>query len=79
MTDDVPEVVAIEGQMAAVTDLEGFTYLQREGNGVLLGVYEPTRGTGSRWRAWDFGLELFPEELERITPELPIGFERFPV
>ncbi len=26
--------------MPAVTDLEGFTYLQREQNGVLLGVYE---------------------------------------
>ena len=80
VTDDVPEVAAIEGDMPAVTDLEGFTYLQREGNGVLLGVYERNP---RHWRLdgadWDFGRELFPEELDRIMPELSIGFARFPV
>ena len=66
--------------MPAVTDLEGFTYLQREGNGVLLGVYEQNP---RHWKVegadWDFGRELFPEELDRIMPELSIGFARFPV
>jgi len=80
VTEDVPEVAAIEGDMPAVTDLEGFTYLQREGNGVLLGVYETHP---KHWMVegadWDFGMELFPEDLERILPELTIGFERFPV
>ena len=80
VTDDVPEVAAIEGDMPAVTDLEGFTYLQREGNGVLLGVYERNP---RHWRLdgadWDFGRELFPEEIDRIMPELSIGFARFPV
>ncbi|HVQ87163.1 MAG TPA: FAD-dependent oxidoreductase, partial [Actinomycetes bacterium] len=79
VTEDVPEVAAIEGDMPAVTDLEGFTYLQRERNGVLLGVYE----TNPRhWMVdgadWDYGMELIPEEIERISPELSIGFERFP-
>ena len=27
---------------------------------------------------WDYGMELIPEEIERISPELSIGFERFP-
>ena len=80
VTEDVPQVAAIEGDMAAVTDLEGFTYLQREGNGVLLGVYERNP---RHWKIegadWDFGMELFPEEIDRILPELSIGFERFPV
>ncbi|MEO8328602.1 MAG: FAD-dependent oxidoreductase, partial [Candidatus Nanopelagicales bacterium] len=79
VTEDVPEVAAIEGDMPAVTDLEGFTYLQRERNGVLLGVYE----TNPRhWMIdgadWDYGMELIPEEIERISPELSIGFQRFP-
>ncbi|MFZ0322931.1 MAG: FAD-dependent oxidoreductase [Actinomycetes bacterium] len=79
VTEEVPEVAAIDGVMPAVTDLEGFTYLQREGNGVLLGVYETnpkhwhTHGPG-----WDYGMELIPEEIDRISPELSIGFERFP-
>ena len=80
VTDEIPEVAAIQGDMAAVTDLEGFTYLQREGNGVLLGIYEQNP---RHWKVegadWDFGRELFPEELDRIMPELSIGFERFPV
>jgi len=80
VTADIPEVAAIEGDMPAVTDLEGFTYLQREGNGVLLGVYEQNP---RHWKVqgadWDFGRQLFPEEIDRIKSELTIGFRRFPV
>jgi dimethylglycine dehydrogenase len=79
VTEDVPEVAALSGRMPAVTDLEGFTYLQREQNGVLLGVYETNP---KHWYAdgpgWDYGMELIPEEVDRIAPELSIGFERFP-
>ncbi len=79
VTEDVPEVAAMTGPMPAVTDLEGFTYLQREQNGVLLGVYEQNP---KHWLAdgpdWDYGMELIPEEVDRIAPELSIGFERFP-
>jgi dimethylglycine dehydrogenase len=79
VTEDVPEVAALDRPMPAVTDLEGFTYLQRERNGVLLGVYETNP---KHWLAdgpdWNYGMELIPEEVERIAPELSIGFERFP-
>ncbi len=79
ITDDVPEVAAMRGPMAAVTDLEGFTYLQREGDGVLLGVYEQDpRHWMVEGADWDFGMTLFPEEIDRIMPELAIGFQRFP-
>jgi dimethylglycine dehydrogenase len=80
VTAEVPQVAVIEGDMPAVTDLEGFTYLQREGTGVLLGVYEQNP---RHWKVegadWDYGRTLFPEELDRIMPELSIGFRRFPV
>ncbi len=80
VTDEIPVVAAIEGLMPAVTDLEGFTYLQREGNGVLLGIYEQRP---VHWQVdgapWDFGMTLFPEDVERIAPELRMAFERFPV
>jgi dimethylglycine dehydrogenase len=79
VTDDIPEVAAMEGDMAAVTDLEGFTYLQREGDGVLLGVYERNpRHWMLEGAEWDYGRELFPAETDRIMPELSVGFERFP-
>ncbi len=80
VTEEIPQIAAIGGDMAAVTDLEGFTYLQKEGNGVLLGVYETNpRHWTTEGAPWDYGMELFPEEIERILPELTIGFQRFPV
>ena len=62
VTEDVPEVAAIDGDMPAVTDLEGFTYLQREGNGVLLGVYEqnPRHWMVGRARRGTSGMDAVP-------------------
>ncbi len=80
VTDEIPQVAAIKGLMPAVTDLEGFTYLQREGNGLLLGVYEQHP---AHWAVdgapWDFGMTLLPTDLDRIAPELAFAYERFPV
>lgn len=80
ITDDIPEVAAFGSElMPAVTDLEGFTYLQREGNGVLLGVYEQNpRHWSVEGAPWDFGMTLFPEESDRISEELTMAFDRFP-
>ncbi len=80
VTDDIPEVAGFGSDlMPAVTDLEGFTYLQREHNGVLLGIYEQhPKHWSVEGAPWEFGMTLFPEEVERITPELTLAFERFP-
>ncbi|MBF8291166.1 MAG: dependent oxidoreductase, partial [Chloroflexi bacterium] len=80
VTDEIPAIAAITGLMPAVTDLEGFTYLQREGNGLLLGVYEERP---VHWEVdgapWDFGMTLLPVDIDRITPELKLAFKRFPI
>jgi dimethylglycine dehydrogenase len=79
ITEDVPEIVAMNREIAAITDLEGFTYLQQERKGVLLGVYErDPRHWSTDGAAWDFGMDLLPTDIDRISPELAIGFERFP-
>jgi dimethylglycine dehydrogenase len=79
ITEDLPELIARKNEMPCVTDLEGFTYLQQERKGVLLGVYERNP---KHWKTegadWDYGMELLPEEIERIGEELSIGFARFP-
>jgi dimethylglycine dehydrogenase len=79
ITEDLPELVARKDEMPCVTDLEGFTYLQQERKGVLLGVYERKP---KHWKTegaeWDYGMELIPEDIERISDELNIGFARFP-
>jgi len=79
ITEDVPELAALDHEIVSITDLEGFTYLQPERKGVLLGIYE--RGP-RHWKIegaeWDFGMDLLPPDIDRILPELSIGFERFP-
>lgn len=79
VTEDVPEIMAIDWPMPAVTDLEGWTYLQREQNGAVLGVYE---ANPAHWHPegapWDFGATLLPPDIDRIAEELAIGFSRFP-
>jgi len=79
ITEDLPVLVARANEMPCVTDLEGFTYLQQERKGVLLGVYERNpRHWKTEGAEWDYGMELLPEDIDRILPELSIGFERFP-
>jgi dimethylglycine dehydrogenase len=79
ITDDVPELAALDREIVSITDLEGFTYLQPERKGVLLGIYERDP---RHWKVegadWDFGMDLLPPDVDRILPELSIGFERFP-
>jgi dimethylglycine dehydrogenase len=79
ITEDLPELVTRADEMPCVTDLEGFTYLQQERKGVLLGVYERNpRHWKTEGADWDYGMDLIPEDIERISPELNIGFQRFP-
>ena len=79
LTEDVPELAALSEEMPAVTDLEGYTYLQQERKGVLLGIYELNpRHWNVEGAPWDYGMELIPEEIDRIADELTVGLNRFP-
>lgn len=79
VTEDIPEVAALGRELPLTVDMEGFTYLRQERHGLLLGIYERRP---KHWQVegapWDYGTELIPEEIERIAPELEIGFRRFP-
>jgi len=80
VTEDIPELAALDHEIISVTDLEGFTYMQPNGRGVLLGVYErDPRHWKTEGADWDYGMTLLPPDIDRISPELEIGFERFPV
>ena len=79
VTEDIPELAGRDSEIACVTDLEGFTYMQPERKGILLGVYErEPRHWMPEGAPWDYGMDLLPPDLDRIMPELSIGFERFP-
>ena len=60
-------------------DLEGFTYMRQDQNGVLVGIYEIDHEHWAMDGApWDYGEELFQEQLHRIENELMLGFQRLP-
>lgn len=79
ITERIPEVAALQQELPVIVDMEGFTYLRQEAQGVLLGVYELNP---KHWMIegapWDYGVELLPEDVDRISTELCKGFERFP-
>ncbi len=79
ITEDIPSLTGNKWELHNIVDLDGFTYARQERNGLLLGVYERSF---KHWKMdgapWDYGMELIPEDIDRIAPELEVGFERYP-
>lgn len=68
-----------DSEMPIVVDPEGYTYTRQEHDGLLLGVYErDARHWCMDGAPWDYGMELIPEDIDRIGEELSLGFDRFP-
>jgi dimethylglycine dehydrogenase len=79
ISDTIPEVAALDKEMPLTVDLEGFTYMRQDQNGMLLGIYEIDH---QHWMMdgapWEYGFELQQEDPDRIEKELILGFERYP-
>ncbi|MHC8510287.1 MAG: GcvT family protein [Rhodospirillales bacterium] len=79
VTEDIPEIAALDFEVPMTVDLEGFTYLRQDQKGVLLGIYEINH---QHWNMdgapWDYGFELIPENFDRIEKELEMAFNRYP-
>lgn len=79
VTEPIRELAGLGQEIPTLVDLEGFTYARQEGQGLLLGVYERNP---KHWNVegapWDYGIELIPEDIDRISPELAKGFARYP-
>eukprot|EP01083_Nonionella_stella_P077619 212038_1 len=91
ITERIPGVAAFQEehgkQLPVVRDLVGSYYVRQERDGLLYGPYESDRTmqTVDRWAGRDapsppdeFGMELFPEDLERLQPHLEHAMERLP-
>ncbi len=79
ITDSIPEVEALDFEVPMTVDLEGFTYMRQDQKGVLVGIYEIEHEHWAMDGApWDYGMELFQEQLDRIENELTLGFARYP-
>ena len=80
ITDDIPEVLALDRELPFLADLDGEIYIRQERGGVLVGVYEKAaRPWAVAGTPWDYGQnELLPPDIDRLTDELAIGYARFP-
>jgi dimethylglycine dehydrogenase len=79
ITEDMPEVMAMQKEMLPTTDYSGEIYMRQEGRGVLMGTYEQDcRVWSPDETPWDFHMQLLPDDLERLSPHLEIGFKHFP-
>jgi len=83
LTEDMPEVIEFNRttgrELMHCVDFDGEIYIRQERNGMLMGTYEKAcRPWSPIETPWDFGHELLPEDLERITGELEVGFRHFP-
>ncbi|MEM1388995.1 MAG: FAD-dependent oxidoreductase, partial [Pseudomonadota bacterium] len=79
LTETIPEVAALESELPMTVDLEGFTYMRQDQQGILVGIYEINH---QHWMMdgapWDYGIELLQEDLDRIENELMMAYKRFP-
>ena len=79
VTEDIPEVVAFGRELLPTTDYSGEIYLRQEGKGVLMGTYEQDcRVWSADVTPWDFSMQLLPDDLDRLSSHLEIGFKHFP-
>ncbi len=85
LTERVPQLADLDvrdGRAIGLhaMDFAGEVYMRREGDGLLLGTYEPN---GVPWSPhttpWDFGHQLLPPDLERIGDNLERAFAHFPI
>ncbi len=78
ITEAVPELAG--SPLFHAMDFGGEVYLRKEGEGLLLGTYEP-HGVpwSSKQTPWDFGHQLLTPDLDRISDNLERAIDHFPI
>ncbi len=80
VTGPVPELAALDRELPVVRDPWCHSYLRQEQQGLLIGPYERqgARPVFEEGAPWEFEMELFPPELERLVPWLERAAKRLP-
>jgi len=80
VTESIPELDELDFEVPMTVDLEGFTYMRQWQKRILIGIYEIDH---KHWMIdgapWSYGIELLQEEPDRISNELEMAFNRYPV
>jgi len=79
VTENVAEIEALGKEMPLTRDQDGEFYMRQEGKGLLLGCYERE---GVHWAVdgtpLDFGMELFPDAIERMEKNMEAAMTIIP-
>ena len=79
VTEEIPELAAMNGELPVITDSEASYYARQEGKGMLFGVYEkPCTHWSVEGTPLDFGHELLPNRLDRIEENFTQAIEQMP-
>lgn len=80
ISEAIPQLEELDFEMPMMIDLEGFTYMRQELGGVLVGIYEINhRHWNMDGAPWDYGIELIPPDVDRISDEIAMAMRRYPV
>ncbi|WP_375690847.1 FAD-dependent oxidoreductase [Pseudooceanicola sp. LIPI14-2-Ac024] len=79
VTDDIPFIYERGSEHPHVMDPAGESYLRQEGRGLCIGFYEQR---AKPWAVdgtpWNFGHELLPDDLDKISDSIEFAYRRFP-
>ena len=79
VTETIAEIAALGRRLPSLADRDGEYYLRQEGLGLLVGAYERAmKFWAENGTPLDFGHELFPDDLERIEPNMLRAISRVP-
>jgi dimethylglycine dehydrogenase len=83
VTDEMPEVKAYNKErgheLPHIIDFRSEIYMRQERDGLVLGTYEQDcRPWSPKNTPWEFGRELLQPDLDRIAPNLELGYKHFP-
>ena len=83
VTEEMPEVIAYNKEhgreLPHIIDFKSEIYMRQERQGIVLGTYEQACVPWQpRQTPWDFGQELLQPDLDRIAPNLELGYKHFP-
>ena len=80
VTDDIAQIYERDMEHPHVMDPGGESYLRQEGRGLCIGFYEQAcRPWAVDGTPWDFGHELLPDNLDKISDSIALAYQRFPV
>ena len=81
VTEEIPQIsqlVEKGGHLPVLRDLAGSSYIRQEQRGFLIGPYESTCIIKSKAPPDNWGMELYPDDLDRIIPNILSGIELIP-